>query len=449
MLVTRALRRALLYLVAALALLWCLSRARQTASHDAVRRCSVLCDGTRLDYTGNRPSSWIRGDYLTLKTVGQVKIVDGEIVYTPGTVPVDVVFNSAVDPRDEWTVLPTPLRTSGTVPVFLTVKSGERVHRDTRPEIRMEDGKLKILQLADLHLSSFDGVCRDQYPQISDECKADERTMVFVNKLLDIEKPDLVIFTGDQVFGEDSFHVQSTVLKLVAPLIDRNIPYAAMFGNHDDEGSMTREELCAFFETLPMSLVERGPSDIDGVGNYVLSIPRDDPKLTIYIMDSHKYSPKPRQLPGYDWIKENQLEWIKQRHQELGNTDLSMAFFHIPLPEYTNLAQGYVGNFKEGITAPKYNSGARDVLQSLGVSVVSVGHDHCNDYCLKDVKEDEGIWLCYGGGGGEGGYGGYGGTTRRARVYEIDGKTITTWKRLETTLELFDRQVLVREGTPV
>ena len=47
----------------------------------------------------------------------------------------------------------------------------------------------------------------------------------------------------------------------------------------------------------------------------------------------------------------------------------------------------------------RYNSGARQVLSEIGVSVASVGHDHCNDYCLQDTQQslspgDNKMWLC-------------------------------------------------------
>lgn len=138
-----------------------------------------------------------------------------------------------------------------------------------------------------------------------------------------------------------------------------------------------------------------------------------------------------------------------------------MAFFHIPLPEYLHFQSQQepdkqnlvIGNYKEGITAPKYNSGGLKALHDLKVSAVSVGHDHCNDYCLLEdsISKDEKIWLCYGGGGGEGGYAGYGGTERRIRIFEIDtqGNSIYTWKRLNGTPdEIFDHQTIVSDGVP-
>lgn len=370
---------------------------------------------------------------------------------------IDVLFGvDAVDPRPNWELLPSPLLgIAGEVPVYITINHSPH-NIVERPKLSVDAGvRYKILQVADLHFSTDEGVCRDQYPEVSD-CKADKRTLKFVETVLDIEKPDLVVMTGDQVFGDDSFDSVTTMLTVVNPFIKRKIPYAIMFGNHDDEGSLTREELMTLVESLPYSLAQSGPPKIDGFGNYVFSVKDKTDQsdlLTFYVLDSHKYSPNPKTNPGYDWIKENQLLFVERQHEAILKTHknhLSFGLFHIPLPEYRNTNnQPLIGTYKEGITAPRYNTYARDVLAKIGVSIVSVGHDHCNDYCLLDSNEEKGdkLWLCYGGGSGEGGYGGYGGTTRRLRIFEVDTSeaTVKTYKRLETSPnEIFDEQTLVQ-----
>lgn len=39
----------------------------------------------------------------------------------------------------------------------------------------------------------------------------------------------------------------------------RNIPYASILGNHDDEGNLSREEIMKITSILPYSLSEVGP----------------------------------------------------------------------------------------------------------------------------------------------------------------------------------------------
>ena len=66
------------------------------------------------------------------------------------------------------------------------------------------------------------------------ESEADPLTVDFIGKILDVKKPDLVILTRDQLHHNIS-DSQSALFKVVAPIIERSIPFAAVFGNHDSE----------------------------------------------------------------------------------------------------------------------------------------------------------------------------------------------------------------------
>jgi hypothetical protein len=250
-------------------------------------------------------------------------------------------------------------------------------------------------------------------------------------------------------------------------------------------------------------VTEPGPNTVPGVGNYYIRVLAHNGKhaaLTIYFLDTHSYSPDDKKYHGYDWIKPEQIKWFKETaeglkkdNEKYSHIHLDMAFLHIPLPEYREAGKKMVGSMKEPPTAPQYNSGFRDALVEMGVSVASCGHDHANDYCLlsdgpaKQVSQDKGlkarqdgtsdpvssegsakeeppttpiprpkndnIWLCYGGGVGFGGYGGYGGYVRRIRIFELDANEarIKTWKRLEygDTGSRIDEQIIVDGGRVV
>lgn len=381
----------------------------------------------------------------------------------------------AKDPRPNWLLDKDSFVSMHRYPAYLSkrnwIDSNDLGLIYRKPTLSLnENGKFKIVQLADLHFSVGEGICRDEFPK-HESCKADPKSGKFVEEVLDIEQPDLVVFTGDQIMGDlckqDS---ETALLKALAPVISRRIPWAMIWGNHDDEGSLTRWEISLFVKDLPYSLFQIGPLDTSdntfGVGNYVHEVVGQDDisRIALYFFDSHKYSPNPKVFSGYDWIKEAQWKHMEDHAREHVSLEkgiqnghlLSMAFFHIPIPEYNNFGSEeqrnrMVGSLKEGVTAPKYNSGGIETLHKLGVSVTSAGHDHCNDYCLLDGFENGKTWLCYGGAGGEGGYGGYGGTERRIRIYEINAlkKDIFTWKRLNGSPEkTFDEQKLVSDGVP-
>lgn len=125
--------------------------------------------------------------------------------------------------------------------------------------------------MADLHYSVSQGVCRDTS---LDPCEhSDNLTNSLVSHVLDLEKPDLVVFSGDQLNGQGtSWDARSILAKFARAVTDKAIPWAAVFGNHDEEDGVSKEQQMALMKGLPYSLVERGPKDVHGVGNYVLKV---------------------------------------------------------------------------------------------------------------------------------------------------------------------------------
>lgn len=158
---------------------------------------------------------------------------------------VAVLFGrDAVDPRPQWSLIQSPLELNRQlkIPVAkLSVLYGRAKPRPaTRTALRTkENGKFKIVQISDTHMVAGVGVCKDAvdaYGKKLPESEADPLTVAFIGKILDIEKPDIVIFTGDQLH-HDTSDSQSALFKVVAPVIERSIPFAAVFGNHDAEGT--------------------------------------------------------------------------------------------------------------------------------------------------------------------------------------------------------------------
>lgn len=303
---------------------------------------------------------------------------------------VDVLFGpDAVDPREGWEIKDTALllESAGEMQgARLSIKRG-RHEQTSKPVPRVnENGKFKILQVADLHLSTGVGVCRDAMPEGHNGgyCEADTRTLEFIGKVLDDEKPDLVVLSGDQVNGDTAPDAQTAIFKYAELFIKRKIPYATIFGNHDDEKTLGRAPQMQLIESLPYSLSEAGPEEIAGVGNYYVEVlARGSSKhsaLTLYLLDTHAYSPDEKAFHGYDWLKRNQIEWfkstaegLKKAHREYTHVHMDLAFIHIPLPEYREEGNTIVGASKEGVTAPVFNSGFRDALVEEGVVMVSCG----------------------------------------------------------------------------
>ena len=283
--------------------------------------------------------------------------------------------------------------------------------------------KFKIVQFTDIHWKYGNPA--------SDE--AGER----MAEVLDAEKPDLVVFTGDLIFAKPA---REGLDKALEATISRGIPFAVTWGNHDDEQDLSRKELSEHIATKTGNLTST-VEGISGVTNYTLSVKSTDGKrdaAVLYIFDSNSYSPI-KKVKGYDWIKHDQVEWYRQTSKAFtaannGKPLPALAFFHIPLPEFHEAAQNesayFVGTRKEKACAPGINTGlAAAMLEAGDVMGVFVGHDHVNDY----VVDWRGILL---------GYGRFtGGATvyhdipegNGARVIELteDSRTIKTWIRIK------------------
>jgi len=257
--------------------------------------------------------------------------------------------------------------------------------------------KFKIIQFSDVHYVP-------QYSSSKSDAKHDSLVTASkdaidnIQTVLDIETPDLVIITGDIVWGKPAEKALKEVLK---PIIDRKIPFAVTWGNHDAERDLTTKQLQAIVESLPGNV---GIDDKKVVGDSDFTLPimddKDKPTFVLYCFDSHAYSPL-KQIEGYDWIKPSQIEAYRTKskhYTQINNgTPLpALAFFHIPLPEY-NLAASdesapLIGIRGEKACAPKINTGLFAAMLSQGdVMGTFVGHDHNDNY----VTEYCGISLGY------------------------------------------------------
>ncbi|KAL5572261.1 hypothetical protein UlMin_021858 [Ulmus minor] len=340
------------------------------------------------------------------------------------------------------------------------------------------NGEFKILQVADMHFADGKSTsCLDVLPRQVAHC-SDLNTSAFIHRMILAEKPNLIVFTGDNIFGFDATDAVKSMNAAFAPAILSNIPWAAVLGNHDQESTLSRAGVMKHIVGLKNTLARVNPSDvefIDGFGNYNLEVGgvggsgfENKSVLNLYFLDSGDYSTVPS-IDGYGWIKASQQYWFQRTSKQLRRTYLNkpqpqkgpapgLAYFHIPLPEFANFdSSNFTGIRQEGISSASINSGFFTTMVEAGdVKAVFTGHDHLNDFCGKL----NGIQLCYAGGFGYHAYG-KAGWSRRARVVvasleklEKGGwggvKSIKTWKRLDDAhLTSIDGEVLWSKRTPV
>jgi hypothetical protein len=285
------------------------------------------------------------------------------------------------------------------------------------------DGTFTIVQFTDMHFKNGE-------PE-------DEQTSALMAEVLDAEQLDLVALTGDVIDGGHSDDPAASWQRAVAPIVDRSLPWAAVFGNHDDEGALSRQDLMAVQQSIPHCLTSPGPTGVSGVGNYVLPVKAsqtDEAAATLYFVDSNAYAET--NIAGYGWIRRDQIAWFldeaKRQRPAVGAEPLpALAFFHIPLPEYNQIwdLQVCYGDKYEPVCCALINTGFFAALHEAGDVVgVFVGHDHVNDF----EGELYGIRLCYGRGSGFNTYGREG-FKRGARVIQLrEGRReFQSWLRLE------------------
>ncbi|KAL8223061.1 hypothetical protein R6Q57_020460 [Mikania cordata] len=333
------------------------------------------------------------------------------------------------------------------------------------------DGTFKILQVADMHYGTGSTRCRDVLSSEFEWC-SDLNTTLFLNRMIDAEKPDFIAFTGDNIFGPSTNDAAESLFKAFGPAMASRLPWAAVLGNHDQESTMTRQELMSFISLMDYSLSQPNPltqdptkqvvTEIDGFGNYDLrvwgpsgSCLANQTIFNLLFLDSGDRAVVDG-FKTYGWIKESQLSWLRDaskghNQENYESEDIpSLAFFHIPIPEIrTGPFREIFGEYREHVACSIVNSNVLDTLVAMGdVKAVFVGHDHLNDFC----GNLNGIWFCYGGGFGYHGYG-RAGWSRRGRVILAQLKrgknkwmgveTIKTWKRLDDkNLTKIDHQIL-------
>ncbi|KXN86602.1 putative inactive purple acid phosphatase 29 [Leucoagaricus sp. SymC.cos] len=394
---------------------------------------------------------------------------------------------------------PTTIAHGKVQSAHVSLRRGVKLPPKARPLHFSREGRFKILQVADLHFSVSPGACRDTE---LDCTGSDNMTTTLLSRVLDLEKPDLVVFTGDQLNGQGtSWDPMSVLAKFAKAVIQHKVPWTVVFGNHDEDDGVRKEAQVMLMKALPYSLVERGPKDIHGVGNYVLKVKSADPSkthlLTLYFLDSGSYSKGWLDWFGffnpteYDYFRDVQSSSISQIERpfhpdtakDLGHNfqarqgedqltpsnrrlakPNALMFFHIPLPESYSKADidpqskkpldvGISGQEDPGNAKKNGGMFEKGILKAtesahkangnaLEVKAIANGHCHITENC----RRIKGIWLCFGGGSSYSGYGKIG-FDRRFRVYETSdyGETIKTWKRTEHD-DIVDEMILAGPG---
>ncbi len=286
------------------------------------------------------------------------------------------------------------------------------------------DEEFRVMQLTDVHIGGG-----------AFSLKKDGWAIDAIQTLVERNKPDLIIITGDIAypvpFQAGTFN-NLREAKVFATLMEQlGVYWAPTFGNHDTEyySMYNREDISEFYSDPQWEhcLFQTKPSvvnnKLDGYGNYSINVENTSGIIThsFFMFDSHSYTNG--DILGvrweYDNIKQNQIDWYKAEvnrynaiNATLGNTETikSSMYFHIPLAEYRDAWMEYYNNGQKDTANVQHITGLMgesgkfvycgvgedkvfETIQELGSTKwVFCGHDHYNNFTLK-YKD---IYLTYG-----------------------------------------------------
>eukprot|EP00929_Paragymnodinium_shiwhaense_P001596 TRINITY_DN101837_c0_g1_i1.p1 TRINITY_DN101837_c0_g1~~TRINITY_DN101837_c0_g1_i1.p1 ORF type:complete len:395 (-),score=48.00 TRINITY_DN101837_c0_g1_i1:58-1242(-) len=319
-----------------------------------------------------------------------------------------------------------------------------------RPKVFGKDGKLRLIQVTDLHIMDIDrafggsDVPRAWRSSMGDSQECLRRTIDLVTRTVKQEEVHLAVLTGDIVDARDVKTVDAFLAgmrPLTEALDGLGIPWAYIPGNHEDGHGeeYARNDLTKLF-SLPGSLASPGSFDTFDQ-TFLLPIAggsADDVAASVLL-----------QLVDAKWtsktcyITDGQVAVSRRNCHSLLNSQTKgkeelplakLAFAHEPFDEFQDTAIPMVSGTRTH--SPRQNmsdSGYVEFLKEEGFHAVFVGHNHHNDF-VRWSSEKGDPWY------GHGRCGSYFPPSswedrlplpfgRGARIFEVDAvqKSLSTW----------------------
>ena len=291
------------------------------------------------------------------------------------------------------------------------------------------DGTFHILQVSDTQ----------------DLSTARKAMLIMLDNAYDKLKPDLVLFTGDNTLGNHLLDVlgflklrkkenypltlsrmKKALANILIPVEKRNIPFAMIFGNHDDMNCISKQVQFNIYKEYSCCLpMNENDTDVD-CDTYNIPVCSSDGKTkwNVYMLDSAWNDESGQHCE----IKEETVKWYRRTSDSLKNENgsavPSLMFLHVPLEQtkalYKPCAEdshdavadkdGYFcldtskasGQMRESISAAADPYGLYEALKEKGnVKAVVSGHDHVNCFDgeadgMRFIQSGAASFRCYG-----------------------------------------------------
>lgn len=275
-----------------------------------------------------------------------------------------------------------------------------------------ENTEIRLLQITDTQV--IDSLQRRTPDRIRvDEIKAwqpkyfDGQCGNHIRSLIAQTKPDLIFITGDIVYG--SFDDAGSTFNWFCDLMDSfQIPWAPVFGNHDNESKKGVIWQCKRFEESKYCIFRRG--EVSGNSNYTVGIATGDKIVRVlHMMDSNGcVATEDPEVIKEKKIFSDQLQLIEKNSKAIeksqGKKVPAFIAFHIPTEEFkkAEIEKGYLTEKREyyvlGVNVASVDGdfGARlenysvasvegdflSFLKSQKIDGVFCGHYHSNNTCI-------------------------------------------------------------------
>ena len=277
--------------------------------------------------------------------------------------------------------------------------------------ITQNNDVLKILQLTDMQIIDSS---QKRFPDRLDAESTKKwnpkniKEILFddIDRLVAETKPELIIVTGDITYGEFD-DTGKSLLAFIEKMESYNVPWAPVWGNHDNECILGVDWQCKQFETAKNCLFKKGSTD--GCSNYIIGIQNEKGELLrlVYMMDTNgcgnasELSLKQGVNPKVGFTVA-QARWMRETYQEISRLHKknvpTFVCFHIEIIDFLRILEekGYYaaenftpvnislngedfGSIHEAMWAGETPIEMLPTLQTIHTDGTFFGHSHIND----------------------------------------------------------------------
>lgn len=271
--------------------------------------------------------------------------------------------------------------------------------------IKARGEKFKILQMTDMQIIDSkqcrrpDRLCAAEQEKWIPE-KMKENAFDMMDELVRRVQPDLIVVTGDVVYGEFDDN-GSSLSALVEKFDSYATPWAIVWGNHDNACKLGVDWQIGKILDSKYGLFKKG--EVTGTGNYTIALASaaGEVKRTVYMLDCNggwdlsELSLAQGACPS-GGFKPDQLAWIERTAAEIqrkwGNVP-AFACFHIPTDDVKAYLEnkGIVyerkktvyeskgeGEFGEILEAGSLVQSKEEQFKAARIDGVFYGHHHVN-----------------------------------------------------------------------